>query len=388
MDVTSTVFAFDVKHLLKDGMERCFEMNRADNYASLCDENAILKEENNHLRQLQCGSAKSLEAVSDGVMTSMPEVSMCTVCDESASPYYNPVPGMNTILSCVEKKVATDTGPTPTLTVNVREKMEEIRQMFYEGDSARQHQETLAMGTSTVESGDVFSARGPSVPVYICKDAPAALTPDHLGGLRMREDKPTTLQLEQPKEPLGLRIFKDPDGLAALGAEPKRPRQPLRTITHASAVRHPPLPSSDEENLGFVAVAQEATARIDSGGMTVSNLTLPIVFDPPCASTSVFTGRLVSSPASTPSNPDVRVQLKQRRQQLQDEEEDMVMEMSSPSPSPSRPDSPLADAFNLFVHSPDPSGRLRIDATKFMDAFLAKKAAKMKDSENKRPPFQ
>lgn len=64
----------------------------------------------------------------------------------------------------------------------------------------------------------------------------------------------------------------------------------------------------------------------------------------------------------------------------------MAMEMSSPSPSPTKPDSPLADAFNLFVHSPDPSGRLRIDATKFMDAFLAKKAAKAMDSENKRPP--
>lgn len=51
-----------------------------------------------------------MEAVSDGVMTSMPEVSMCTMCDESVSTYYNPVPGMNTILSCVEKKVQTDTG--------------------------------------------------------------------------------------------------------------------------------------------------------------------------------------------------------------------------------------------------------------------------------------
>ncbi|VDK36921.1 unnamed protein product [Taenia asiatica] len=331
---------------------------------------------------MQSGIAKSVGAASDGVMTSMPEM-----CSESVSTYYNPVPGMSTILSCVEKKVPIDTGPTPTLTVNLREKMEEIRQMFYEGNSTRQHQETLDMGMSTVELKSI-STRGPSVPIYIHKDAPAALSPDHLGGLWARKDEPSPLQLAQPEEPLGLQIFKDPEGLAALEAEAKRPRQPLRTITHTSAARHPlPLPTSDEENLGFVAVKQGAAARIDPAAMTVSTLTLPIVFDPPCASTSVFTGGLVPfPPASAPPNPDTMVHSKQQQQQQLQEEDDMVMEMSSPSPSPSRPDSPLADAFNLFVHSPDSSGRLRIDVTQFMNAFLIGKASKTKDSENKQPP--
>lgn len=73
--------------------------------------------------------------------------------------------------------------PTPTLTVNVREKMEEIRHMFYEGDSALQHQETLAMGASTVALKSTNSARRPSVPVYIHKDAPTVLSHHQLGML-------------------------------------------------------------------------------------------------------------------------------------------------------------------------------------------------------------
>lgn len=40
------------------------------------------------------------------------------------------------------------------------------------------------------------------------------------------------------------------------------------------------------------------------------------------------------------------------------------------------PNSLLAAAFNQFVHSSDQDGRLRIDATKLIAAFLAKKILK------------
>ncbi|VDM30464.1 unnamed protein product [Hydatigera taeniaeformis] len=341
-----------------------------------------------HLRQLQLDSAKSVDSASDGMTTSIPDVDMCTMCDESVSTYYNPVPGINTILSCAERKVPVDAGTSSALTANVREKMEEIRQMFYESDSTTQHQETLAAGMSTMGLMSTLNTCGPSARVSARKDAPSALPATHPRGLQVRNDGSPSLHLAQPQEPLGLQIFKDPEGLAACGAEPMRSRQPLRTVNHASAMRRPPPPSSDEENLGFVGVRRDAIAQIDSAGMTMSNFTLPLVFDPPCASTSVFTGSIVpSSIASAPLNPAAGIQSKQQRQQLEEENDEMVVEMGSLSPSPSRPDSPLADAFNLFVRSPDPSGRLRIDATKFMDAFLTKKVDKRKNSDSKRPPL-
>ncbi|KAH9281815.1 hypothetical protein ECG_05468 [Echinococcus granulosus] len=451
MDACSKIFAFDSNLLSKDGTERCFEMSKADKYAlrvnehqaidnsslfwlfgeetfpemrmtirlakincgiscswectegsvaelifhnialrkeiqSLNEENANLKEENNHLRQMQSGIPKTVEAVSDQLTTSVSDVNMSSVCDDTVSTYYNPVPGVNTILSCVEREVPIDTGPTPTLTVNVRQKMDQIRQMFYEDDSERQHQETLTIKTSTVGGTSIASTPKPSTPLYIHKDVPLEVLPGRcLGGLQTHKDESPPLQFVRSEKPLGLQIFKDPEGLAACETEPKRPRQPLRTITQTSPLSHPPPPSSDEENLGFVAVTR-AAARIDSAGATVPTFTLPIVFDPPCASTSVFTRSLAPSPPSAPLNPSTRVQPEQP-QQLKAESDHMVLEMNSPPPSPSRPNTPLADAFSKFVHSPDARGRLRIDATKFIDAFLSTKAVKTKDSENKRPPI-
>ena len=59
--------------------------------------------------------------------------------------------------------------PTPTLTVNVREKMDQIRKMFYEGDTERQ--ETLTVATSPVKPVNVALSSTPSIHVHVPKEA-------------------------------------------------------------------------------------------------------------------------------------------------------------------------------------------------------------------------
>nr|CDS26301.1 hypothetical protein HmN_000655000 [Hymenolepis microstoma] len=80
---------------------------------------------------------------------------------------------------------------------------------------------------------------------------------------------------------------------------------------------------------------------------------------------------------------EARSQLRANEFKQQSDENDMDMGNSG-SESPNRPASPLAAAFNQFVHSPDKSGRLRIDATKFMEAFLTKKNKNPSSSANER----
>ncbi len=65
------------------------------------------------------------------------------------------------------------------------------------------------------------------------------------------------------------------------------------------------------------------------------------------------------------------------------------MDVGSPPPAakPVEWEQNMADAFDRHVHSPDQSGKLRIDATGFINAFLSKKTAPRKGPENVRPPF-
>ncbi|VDD81129.1 unnamed protein product [Mesocestoides corti] len=295
------------------------------------------------------------------------EVTMHTVCDETMTTYYNPVPGINTILSCAEGKVQIDNGPTPTLTLNVRQKMDQIRQMFFEGESEQQL--SVSMGSMSTEVKDSPPLPRPQAPLHIHKDAPEEAPPICKGGLQILRDEPSAPVFVQPEKPKGLKIHKDPELIAVRGDGGDIPRQPLRTVAQIPA---PFAPAEQSE-------ASLANSPLSGGpkgdDSVVPTFTLPLVFDPTCASTAVFARPPGKS--SVPPHQDCP--------QVQ-ETADSDVEVRSPSPQPLSPDAPLEDVFNRFVHSPDQSGRLRIDATKFIDAFLTKKATRALGTENQRPP--
>ncbi|VUZ42892.1 unnamed protein product, partial [Hymenolepis diminuta] len=389
--------------------------------------NQILREENTKLLNQLHDSIPipPPQTSSDQLMTSMNDVSMSMVCDETMTPtnYFKPIPGVNTILACGEK-TRIDKDQSTALTAKVCQGIDQIAQMFYDSDSVQQSQdysnETLNMGDQTVGISDpnpypqkisaplypsnkensprkscglLIWKNEPSASLNIHKDLPPPEIPlgNRPGGLKVHKD--------ESKKSVGLQIFKDPEGVAGR-SEFQRPlpafddgqRFSLPKSLHQQPIRDEnlvPRPLHDDfSQLNLTG------SRIDlvpcCASTAVFQVPKPAVLPSPIALISGGSANLISSPTIEP-----KVETQSKKSALQEfkrQSDDNDMDMgNSGSESPNRPASPLAAAFNQFVHSPDKSGRLRIDATKFMEAFLTNKsknpASSSGTNERKWPPL-
>ncbi|BHF75286.1 hypothetical protein SprV_0501838200 [Sparganum proliferum] len=233
-------------------------------------------------------------------------------------------PGINTILEYVEgNKAEISQLAMPTLTVNMRDRVDRICQLFAEGDNSSN---SLSVPTST------------------------ALPKPTSRGLQIHHEEPTALvPVPEQSPPKRLAIYRDPGPGrpvgAAVGHPPAGSRAPLRQLPVAPQWQPEdhPLP---------VEVRDTAT---NSPPRATTTFTLPIKFDPVCASTAVFHHGIGEPLPAEPVSP--------------------VCEMDC-CPSPSPPRSPpgrcdLAEAF-AHVHTPTAdASRARVDATNFIEAFLS-----------------
>ncbi|KAM3175918.1 hypothetical protein ACTXT7_007558 [Hymenolepis weldensis] len=479
MDDNRALFYFDINQLYQNNEERCFEMIKAEKYKLLassssmywifgedtCPEmfmairrakndfnhlwpdissdlsvaelifqlvglqhsNQILREENTKLlNQLHDGiPIPQPQISSDQLMTSVNDVSMSMVCDETMTPtnYFKPLPGVNTILACGEKS-RIDKDQSTALTAKVCQGIDQIAQMFYDSDSVQQSQdygnETLNMGDQSMGVSDpnlypqktsaplypsnkensprkpcgrLIWKNEPSASLNIHKDLPPPEIPlgNRPGGLKAHKD--------ESKKSVGLQIFKDPEGVAGR-SEFQRPleafddgqRFSLPKSLHQQPIRDEnlaPRPLHDDfSQLNLTG------SRIDlvpcCASTAVFQVPKPAVLPSPIALISGGGANLISSPTIEPKTETQpkKPALQEFKRQSDDNDMDMG---NSGKESPNRPASPLAAAFNQFVHSPDKSGRLRIDATKFMEAFLTNKsknpASSSGTNERKWPPL-
>ncbi|KAM7532988.1 hypothetical protein Aperf_G00000125534 [Anoplocephala perfoliata] len=117
---------------------------------------------------------------------------------------------------------------------------------------------------------------------------------------------------------------------------------------------------------------------------------------PCCASTAMFSvSPLPTAPISGHTNPvssaktEPKLKIQKERLQPVSQEfkvDDNGMANDSVTQSPDQPNFRLAAVFNQFVHSPDESGRLRGDVTKFTDAFLTNRSENPTSAGDRRGP--
>ncbi|VDM03319.1 unnamed protein product [Schistocephalus solidus] len=235
-------------------------------------------------------------------------------------------PGINTILEYVEEnKAGVSQLAFPTLTVNMRDRVDRICQLFAEGDTSN--------SSLTVS-------------------APAVAPPKPISrGLQVHRDEPAAVVSAPEKSPpKRLAIYRDPvpgrPTNAVVGHLPAGSRVPLRQL--------PVAPQWQPEHPPLSAEVGDATAVANSPPRATSTFTLPLKFDPVCASTAVFPHGIA---APLPTNPVSPVH-----------EMDCCPSSSPPRSTPARCD--LSGAF-AHVHTPTPdTTHARVDATNFIEAFL------------------
>nr|CDS26298.1 hypothetical protein HmN_000654700 [Hymenolepis microstoma] len=281
--------------------------------------NEVLREENSKLHNQIRGDAPDPLAQNslDQLMTSMNDVSMSMVCDETMTPtnYFRPLPGVNTILACGEKS-RIDKDQSTALTAKVCQGINQIAQMFYDNESV-QHDydnETLNMGDQTMGMSDpnpypppkasagLYASNKensphkpcglqiwknePSAQLNIRKDLPPPEIPlgNRPGGIKVRKD--------EFEKPVGLQIFKDPEGVAGR-SEFQRPF-PARTAFGDGQRFSPSKPQYQhpirDENLA------PRYLHDDFNQLNLTGSRIDLV--PCCASTAVFQ---VPKPAVLPS---------------------------------------------------------------------------------------
>nr|VZI35546.1 unnamed protein product [Spirometra erinaceieuropaei] len=210
----------------------------------------------------------------------------------------------------------------PTLTVNMRDRVDRICQLFAEGDNSSN---SLAVPTST------------------------ALPKPTTRGLQIHHEEPAALvPVPEKSPPKRLAIYRDPEPSrpvgAAVGHPPAGSRAPLRQL--------PVAPQRQPEDPPLPVEVRDAAAN--SPPRATTTFTLPIKFAPVCASTAVFHHGIGEHLPAEPVSP--------------------ICEMDC-CPSASPPGSPsercdLAEAF-AHVHTPTANAsRARVDATNFIEAFL------------------
>ncbi|VDO11281.1 unnamed protein product [Rodentolepis nana] len=462
------LFGFDISQIGQNDGERCFEMVKAEKYKSLAPSTSMYwifddetcpemlmairkaKHELNHLwpicspdqnvaelifqivgleheiKVLREENAKLYDQVHgvtpdplahnslDQLMTSVNDISVSMVCDETMTPtnYFRPLPGVNTILACGEKS-RIDKDQSTALTAKVCQGIDQIAQMFYDNDSVQQScdNETLNMGDQAMGLSDPNSYPPSKTSAGLCSSGLQIWKKESSAQLNIHKDlqppeiplgnRPGGLKIckEESEKPLGLQIFKDPEGVAGRSEF----QRPLAARAALGGIQRSPPKTQYQQPIGDENLVPRYLHN-DFNQLNLTGSRIDLV--PCCASTAVFQ---VPKPAVLPSpiapisssgtnrispptiKPKVDTQLdvvapiQPAPQQFKQQSDENDMDMgNSGNESPNRPVSPLAAAFNQFVHSPDKSGRLRIDATKFMEAFLTKKNKNPSSSANER----
>ncbi|KAM7536767.1 hypothetical protein Aperf_G00000083959 [Anoplocephala perfoliata] len=383
------------------------------------EENARLREENSSLEsRLKKMVPLSPVPIPNESMAPVNEVSMYTVCDATVTPsdYYKPVPGVNTILACAER-TEVDEEQSTAVTTKVCQGIGQLARMFYDSESVQQSQANenveFRMRDPAVEAANQSLIPKPPVPLRHCNDENSSrpcrvqmLKNEPLLPRFMQNDlaspeiplgnRPVGLKLrkEEYEQPPRLQIFKDPEGLACRGEgiDVQQQRHPLRTLkARLSPTKQQALQDVDVENLAprCFPPLHENFSQLDLTGSRIDLV-------PCCASTAMFSvSPLPAAPISggiNPiSSPTIEPKLKMQQERLQPvrqefKVDDNGMAKNNVTQSPDQSNSRLAAAFNQFVHSPDQNGRLRIDATKFMEAFLTKRPKNPTGEGDRRGP--